>query len=201
MIHKPAYLVYTKFLALLLNYYTTLFCMSSCDENVQLLGAFLNGLNMWKSYRDTQGVWHCKQHAIRRFLKSVGHKGVGTVMQRGDAFNVFTHNRSGAIPSDFHIFAPLWKPSNSRRATTCRRLWHSGLRYSLWNSLHTRYAGLCINGNSSINACCDFLWRNGCTREHPQMGFSCIRLTYLETTIMQRYIQTETLHPETKLHL
>jgi hypothetical protein len=46
MIHEPAYLVYTKFLALLLNHYTTVFCMSSCDENIQPMRAFFNGLKM-----------------------------------------------------------------------------------------------------------------------------------------------------------
>lgn len=130
-----------------------------------------------------------------------GSQQAGTVVKQGDAFNVFTHKRSGAIPRDFHIFGLLWKPSNSRRATTCKRLRHSGLRNRLWNSLHTRYGGLCINGDSCINACCDFLSRNSCTREHPQMGINYTCLTFLETTCMQRCIQTETLHPEIKLHL
>lgn len=94
MIHKPAYLVHTKYLAMLLNHYTTVFCMSSCDENVQPLRAFFNGLKMWKSRGDMEGVWHCPQHAMRRFLNSVGHKEAGTVGQQGDAFNVFTHKRS-----------------------------------------------------------------------------------------------------------
>jgi hypothetical protein len=153
--------------------------MSSCDENVQPLRAFFNGLKMWKSHGDRQGVWHCPQHAIRRFLNSVGHKQADTAVQQSDAFNVFTHKRSRAIPCYFHIFGPLWKPSNSRRASTCRRLWHNGLRNRLWNSLHTRYVSLCINGDFCINACCDFLLRNICTREHPQMGFSCICLIHI----------------------
>jgi len=46
MIHKPAHLVHTKFLALLLNHYTIVFCMSSCDENVQPLRAVFKGLKM-----------------------------------------------------------------------------------------------------------------------------------------------------------
>jgi hypothetical protein len=86
MIHEPAYLVYTKFLALLLNHYTTVFCMSSCDENVQLPRAFLNGLKTWKSHGDMQGVWHCPQYAIRRFLKSVGHKRGGHCRAVGRCF-------------------------------------------------------------------------------------------------------------------
>lgn len=189
MIHKPAYLAYTKFLALLLNHYTTVFCM--------LLRAFLNGLKMWKSHGDIQGVWHCLQHAIRRFLNSGPQRG----------------GHCKAMPSmylpirgqkQYHvIFISSDRYESPQIHVGWRRAgnWHSGLRNRLWNSLHTRYAGLCVNGDSCTNACCLSLWCNGCTREHPQMGFSCICLTHLETTCMERYIQTETLHPETKLHL
>lgn len=168
----------TKFLALLLNHYVTVFCMSSCDENVQPLRAFFNVLKMWKSHGDTQGVWYCPQHAIRRFLNSVGHKEVGTVVQQGDTFNVFTHKRSAAIPCEFHIFGPLWKPSNSRRETMCRRLtqWFTQppmefFAHEICRLVHQR--------DSCLNACCDFLWRNICTLEHPQMGFSCICLIHI----------------------
>lgn len=171
MIHKPAYLVDTKLLALLLNHYNTVFCMSSCDENVQPLWAFFNGLKMWKSHGDMQGVWHCPQHAIRRFLNSVRHKEAGTVVQQGDASNVFTHKRSEAIPCDFLIFGPLWKPSNSRRATTCRRLWQWFTQPPTEFCAH-EICRLVHQRDSCLNACCDFLWRNICTRVHPQMGFS-----------------------------
>jgi len=176
MIHEPAYLVYTKFLALLLNHCTTVFCMSSCDENVQPLMAFFNGLNMWKS------------HGIPRVFDTVHSTPFG------GSWTLWATNRraqqcSMAMPSMYlptrgqeqnhAIFTSSDRYESPQIHDGRRRAGHNGLRNRLWNSLHTRYVSLCINGDSCTNACCDFLLRNICTRQHPQRGFGCICLIHI----------------------
>ena len=202
MIHKPAYLVHTKFPALLLNHYTTVFCMSSCDENVQPLRAFFNGLKMWKSHGDMEGVWHCPQHARRRFLNSVGHTEAGTVGQQGDAFNVFTYKRSRSNTMWFsHIRtfkkAPKFTSGDDVQETATQWFPQPPMEFFAHEILPT------CTPMGLLSKCLLWLFVTQYLYSWaPSKGFLLyIPHTHLETMYMRRCIQTEALQPKTKLYL
>ena len=144
---------------------------------------------MWKSHGDMQGVW---------LLSSVGHKGTGTVVQQGDAFNDLPTKRSGAVPCDVYISSDRYESPQIHVQETVTQ-WFTQphmefFAHEIYRLVHQR--GL-------LSRC--LLWLFVIHQLYPwalSNGFQLyMSHTYLETTCMRRYIQTEALHPKNKLYL
>ena len=77
-----------------LNHCTTAFCTSFSSMNVQPL-AFCNGWKTWKiTWQSVRTVCrmseHLPLHGIQLVMNTVGHIGMGTVMQHDGPFSEFT---------------------------------------------------------------------------------------------------------------